>query len=92
MKVCKKTCVFDEPLSTASEATCSVPPIATVKSNEMFQIVSEGTLLGEEIIYSGMTDERANRAFDGNSLPSIFGATANCHIGIKFADGFVGVL
>lgn len=92
VRVCKKECVIDTENSSADQLTCKVPPIATTRSNELFFITDEANLYGESYIYSGMTESQAKQAFDLKSLPGLHGTSANCHVGVQFADGFIGVL
>ena len=68
------------------------PRIATIKSNELFQIREEAVLRGNEIIFGGISSEKAAHIFDGKIFPSIYGANPDAYIGIKFATDYVGVL
>mmetsp|Transcript_13355 Transcript_13355/g.16918 ORF Transcript_13355/g.16918 Transcript_13355/m.16918 type:complete len:105 (+) Transcript_13355:1555-1869(+) len=78
--------------SDSDKYTCATPAIATVKSNSLFFIREEANLYGIETIYSGMTKAMADRALNNRALPSIQGSSANCHVGIKFAKNYKGVL
>jgi hypothetical protein len=90
--VCEKTCEINAAASTDSVFSCFVPAISTVRSDEQFKINSESALKGEEIIFGGMSQEMAERAFDGKILPGIKSAEEECFVGIQMPQGYVGVL
>jgi hypothetical protein len=92
IRVCEKPCINDEASSTSSVYSCSVPAISTTKSNENFTTQDEGNLIGETIIYSGVTEAMAKMTIDGSILPSIQGSQASCFVGIQFPTGYVGVV
>ena len=44
VRVCQQECVYSEADSSASTLACTLPAIATVKSNQEFQITEEKAL------------------------------------------------
>ena len=92
MRICQKICVIISDKSDADNFVCQTPDISTTKSNEKFHIREEADLRGSEIIFEGITQEMADLAFNDKPFPSIYNSTTSCHVGVKFATGYVGVL
>lgn len=94
VRVCQQPCETVAEKSDSDKYTCTTPPIATIKSNELFKIKEESNLCAckYQMIYDGMDKDEAKLAFNDRSLPSIQGSKANCYVGVKFHKGYKGVL
>lgn len=88
IEVCSEKCVMDSKLSTATKAVCRVPMLATAYSIGNF-LVSAPTEDLRSGIYFGSSANYA-KAFDDNLGAGTDDLAANCHVGMKFNEGFVG--
>ena len=78
IQVCGKVCTLREDLSDSSKATCEVPAIQTVASNQAFEIVPAGNIIGAT--QTASSSSMATDVFDGVNLPGITSTGSNCYI------------
>lgn len=90
VEVCGQKCVFSDEDSTESEAKCKLPKMSTTYSNANFGIESEDQDLNSGKHFG--TNDKASMAFDGNNGNSAEDSSANCHVGMEFREGFVGMI
>lgn len=91
MTVCNKRCEFSSIDSNSSTATCKVPAIATAYSNEQFKIFEDSDDLQSGSYFGSHAG--FEKAFDNNTMTdSGTPKRATCHTGLKFSEGFVGMI
>ena len=87
--VCDQECVLDEATSTATVTKCKIPKLSTTYSNKNFEISKEtenlrGTTFGTGDYELSFDDYLLNAPTDVS--------LRNCHVGMKFKEGHVGLL
>ena len=91
VSVCGQECAYSVTESSDSTLACTVPAIATTKSNQLFKIKEEETLRANPSRTTFGTN--VDLVLDGNELPAIqYNSGENCELGIKFAKDYVGEL
>ena len=91
ISVCDELCVLDDSESTAFSTKCKLPKLSTTYSNENFGIASESENLNTGSYFG--TFENNSMIFDSNliQVPTST-ATEDCHVGIGFKSGHVGMI
>lgn len=89
--VCDELCVLDESQSTFSTAKCKLPKLSTAYSNENFGITTESEDLDSGRYFGTFEDN--SMIFDSNliQVPTST-ATGDCHVGMGFKRGHVGMI
>ena len=88
VSVCSEKCVFDEEASTATVTKCKIPKISTVYSNDNYDIAKESENLKGTIFGTG----DYALAFDDKLIEGPSVLSGNCHLGMEFKEGHVGLL
>jgi hypothetical protein len=78
--------------TSASYADCILPPLSTIYSNTNFQIATESEdLRPQNGAFFGSNANYA-KVFDNNNLNDAGDTSSNCHVGVRFTTGHVGML
>lgn len=85
VEICGSPCVINADLSDADFAVCDVPALATSHSAESFTITESNVLYGE-IFPAGSV------LYDNDFIAPHIDRVNNCHFGMTFKEGHVGVL
>jgi hypothetical protein len=91
IEVCNKKCPYSSADSTTSDAKCLLPPISTIYSDQNFAIQDKSEDLRAATIFGSMVNPET--LFDNNNLnyPTLM-ADPECHVGVGFSAGFVGMI
>jgi hypothetical protein len=90
VQVCEKKCTFIEADSSAGDVRCSLPRVSTTYSNENYGIAQVDENLNSQKFFGNRGS--AQLAFDDNifTIPGIY--ENDCHIGMEFREGYVGMI
>jgi len=88
--VCDQVCEYDEVSSTSDKSICHVPQISTSYSDSNFKIAKSVDVLSSGVFFG--SNDKAGNAFDGNLLNNAEDDTEDCHIGMSFKEGHIGLI
>lgn len=87
--VCGIECPYDEDSSTDAIMACSLPPLSTIYSDTYYTISEETNDLQGE--YFGSASDNSV-AFDDDLTVDFASDTAECYLGMAFAESHIGYL
>jgi hypothetical protein len=85
VEICGSTCVLNADLSNGDFAVCDVPALATSHSAEQF------TITESDVLYGTIFPE-GSVLYDDEFISPHIDRVNNCHFGMTFKEGHVGVL
>ena len=88
VEICGSKCEFNDEASSDSLISCKLPLLSTSYSNTNFGIATPSVLSGEAF----GTGENPEIVFDGEWTVTHNPGTHTCHVGMKFKEGYVGIL
>jgi hypothetical protein len=91
VSVCENICTYSETDSSNTAAACILPSISTSYSNVNFNITEESVLNSGKYFGSSSSAD-FSVVFDKNNLNTLDDSSSDCHVGMKFRDGYVGSL
>lgn len=91
IQVCSNNCTIVEADSDKDSTVCILPPVSTKYSDKNFNI-EKVRHLKTGLYFQKRSSNNLNTLFDGDLVVHYDDHKVDCHVGMKFKDGYVGII